>query len=372
MIYLYIVKSCGYKKIYRFIYKQIKEDKMFEYPNELYNIFEKLDNLNAKPIIVGGFVRDTILGIKSKDIDIEVYNVSSYEILFEILKEFGHPNIVGKSFGILKLSLNGLEIDFSLPRKDTKTSKGHKGFIVQIDKNLSFEDAAKRRDFTINAIGYDPLKNLFLDPFEGKKDLQNKILKAVDSKTFVQDPLRVLRGVVFCARFDLEMDEELKKLSSVMIEKNMLEELPKERIFQEIIKLLKRSKRPSVAFEILKNISQNRYFDIQKNEFEEFLKLVDEIVVIKPNKNILNKLTNIIIGILYNTTPLKSLKTVIKDITDPKPLLMGRDLIDIGLKPSKKFSLILQKLYQAQLEGRFNTKEDAKRYLISQNIHFSF
>ena len=180
---------------------------MISYPKKLQAIFNKLILHSIKPIIVGGFIRDALLNTQSKDIDIELYNLNSFEELEKILTPFGTINSVGKSFGVYKLSFEDLEIDFSLPRTEQKISLGHKGFSVTTSSNIDFKTASKRRDFTINSMGYDVLEKKLLDPFFGMRDLKNKILECVDNKTFVEDPLRVLRAVQFSARFNFTLSK---------------------------------------------------------------------------------------------------------------------------------------------------------------------
>ncbi len=233
---------------------------LLDFPKELTKIFETLQKNGARPIIVGGFVRDAILGItKRKDIDIEVYGIHSYDRLTQLLTPFGSVCVVGRSFGVCKLKLNEVECDFSLPRKETKTAKGHKGFSIHHDKTLSFKEAASRRDFTVNALGFDPLTNILLDEYNGLRDLQNKTLRAVNEKTFVEDPLRILRGVVFAARFGFHFHASLTRLCKEMIAQNMLAELPKERVFEEFKKLFLKSKKPSRAILLLKRLGEALY-----------------------------------------------------------------------------------------------------------------
>lgn len=232
---------------------------MIDYPKELNIIFNRLNEHKATAILVGGFVRNSLLNIDSKDIDIEVYGVSSFTKLEEILKEFGDVNSVGKSFGVCKLRFENYDLDFSLPRTDSKTASGHRGFSININPDLDFKTAASRRDFTINAIGYDVVKKTTLDPFNGINDLKNKILRAVDKETFIEDPLRVLRAAQFCARFELCIDKELLYLCKEMVLNGMLDELPKERVFEEIKKLLLKSKKPSIGFRLLKEFGTTLY-----------------------------------------------------------------------------------------------------------------
>lgn len=236
--------------------------KIFDFPKIIINIFEKLNNNGYRPIVVGGFVRDKIMGHihMPKDMDIEVYGLEKIENLVEFLSEFGSVNLVGKSFGVLKLRIDSMEIDLSLPRLEHKSAKGHKGFIVSLEPSLSFSHAARRRDFTINAIGYDYFADRILDPFEGQKDIDEKLLRCVDPNTFIEDPLRVLRAVQFAARFSLSLDEGLERLCKEMIKNDLLDELPKERIFEEIKKLLLQSPKPSYGFELLKALGGQRFF----------------------------------------------------------------------------------------------------------------
>jgi tRNA nucleotidyltransferase/poly(A) polymerase len=337
---------------------------MIDYPKKLDIIFDKLNKEKATPIIVGGFIRDALLGLESKDIDIEVYSLASYEKLKNILKKFGSVNLVGKSFGICKVSIDNLDLDFSLPRRDNKISSGHKGFEIEIDSLLTFNEASKRRDFTINAIGYDPATKKIIDPFNGQKDIKDKILRAVDPTKFAQDPLRVLRGVAFCARFGFEMDDKLKKLCSQMIQNQMLDELAPQRVFEEIKKIFTKAKKPSIAFKLLKELSGGKLLNLKKDPFEEFLKLTNTIPSLTLTQKQLNKLTNITLDIINNSScQANPLKKELTKITNPPPLLQGRDLIELGLTPSKKFSTILEKAYMAQINGEFDNITSAKVYL---------
>ena len=228
---------------------------MIKYPHKLEKIFVRLHKYGIRPIIVGGYIRDFFFARASKDIDIELYNVLSFSQLEEILKEFGSVNSVGKSFGVCKLFFEGLDLDFTLPRTDNKTGAGHKGFDVEIKADLDYKSASSRRDFTINSIGFDVIKKEILDPFNGLQDLKNSTLKAIDADSFKEDPLRVLRGVQFSARFDLNMDDKLFDLCKEMVQNQMLSQLSKERVFGEIQKLLLKAEKPSKGFVLLKKLS---------------------------------------------------------------------------------------------------------------------
>lgn len=224
---------------------------MINLPLSLDPVINDLIQKEYRPIVVGGFVRDALLGLPSKDIDIEIFGIESLEKLEEVLLPYGQVNSVGKSFGVVKLQLSDMEVDFSVPRLEEKTAEGHRGFDVTLNSALSFEEAAIRRDFTINAMGYDLKENKMLDPFGGERDLKEKRLDIVNEKTFVEDPLRLYRAVQFAARFELEATPKFHNLAREMVAKKMLDELPKERVFEELKKLLLKSKNPSIGFMLM-------------------------------------------------------------------------------------------------------------------------
>lgn len=226
----------------------------------LVRLVEHLSNHGIKPVFVGGFVRDHFTGHTTLDLDIELYGVTSLDELELLLRPFGKVGVFGKSFGVLKLTYEGYSIDFSPPRTESKSGFGHKGFETAWFSDLDFAAAARRRDFTINAIGYDPIEQKFLDPYGGIEDLANKRLVCVDPKTFVDDPLRILRAVQFAARFELSCDESLVVLCRNMIKNNALNELPKERIFEELKKLLLLSQHPSIGMLLLCEMGGLEFF----------------------------------------------------------------------------------------------------------------
>ncbi len=205
----------------------------------------------AQAVLVGGVVRDHLLGLHAKDIDIEVYGLRS-EDLEKILNTHFTVIAVGRTFGIFKVLVNHKNeqksFDVAIPRNENKSGSGHKGFVVATNPHMSFKEAASRRDFTINAMGIDCATQTLLDPFHGETDLKNKILRHV-SPAFSEDPLRVLRAAQFCARFDLNLAEETIKLCQGL--KFELLTLSRERIFEEMKKLLL-SLKPSVGLEVLR------------------------------------------------------------------------------------------------------------------------
>jgi len=229
-------------------------------PQILKTISKIIIRNNGSAVIVGGAVRDCFLKLPMKDYDIEVYGLTSMEVLEEILLRFGSVNLVGKSFGILKFVHENEAYDFSFPRLESKVSKGHRGFDVHVDGNIDFRTASKRRDFTVNAMGYDIEKKCFLDPFNGQGDIKKQILRHIDDNSFVEDPLRVYRAVQFCARFDFELADETESLCKRMVEEGQLSELPKERVYQEFQKLLLKAPKPSIGFELMRALGVISFF----------------------------------------------------------------------------------------------------------------
>ena len=225
-------------------------------PKIIYDISQDLTLHNAKAIAVGGCVRDHFLHLPTKDYDIEVYGLESMDILIDILQHYGTVNLVGKSFGVLKFSYDGDEYDFSLPRSE----KGHRGFDVTLDGSMHFKSAAKRRDFTINAMGYDISQAKFLDPYNAMDDIEHRVLRHIDDDTFTEDPLRIYRAIQFSARFGYNLAISTLKLCKEMVANGMLEHLAIERIYSEIKKLLLKSPKPSIGFELMRELGILSYY----------------------------------------------------------------------------------------------------------------
>lgn len=199
----------------------------------------------GRALLVGGSVRDTLMGKIPKDFDLEIYGLEPTKVE-ELVQQIGKVSDVGKSFGILKIFLKGgLDIDISLPRTNSKINAGHRGFEVKTDPHMSIEDAARRRDFTMNSIAANPLTGELYDPFGGVEDIKNRILKITDPERFKDDPLRVLRALQFIGRFGLEIDKDSMAIIQEMA--TQLKELPKERIGEEWKKLLLKSEKPSLG-----------------------------------------------------------------------------------------------------------------------------
>lgn len=208
-------------------------------------IARAIHRAGGRAMLVGGCVRDALLGIPVKDYDLEVYALPLGSLL-AALAPVCEVDAVGMSFGVLKVK--HFDIDIALPRLDSKTGRGHRGFVVEVDPQLDFSLAASRRDFTVNAIMKDALTGEIIDPYHGQQDLENRILRHV-SPAFTEDPLRVLRGMQFISRFDLTAVPETVSLCAGLSQS----ELPVERVAGEWEKLLLKGKYISKALNFLRD-----------------------------------------------------------------------------------------------------------------------
>jgi tRNA nucleotidyltransferase (CCA-adding enzyme) len=224
-------------------------------PADLAAILREL-HAAGRPRLVGGCVRDWLLGLEPKDFDVEVAGLD-YEALARRLAPFGEPDLVGRSFGIVKLRRGAVEYDFSLPRRESKTGAGHRGFAVTPDPVLSDAEAAARRDFTINAIAYDPVEDRIIDPHGGRDDLRARVLRHT-SAAFIEDPLRVLRGMQLAARFDLALAPATAALCRQIAD--AWGELPVERVWGEWDKWARLSTVPSRGITVLLKTDWIRHF----------------------------------------------------------------------------------------------------------------
>lgn len=424
-------------------------------------IAEAVREAGGRALIVGGAVRDALLGAHPKDLDLEVFGLPAAE-LEQLLAARYRIDQVGKSFGVF--IVKGLDIDVALPRRERKSGQGHKAFEVIGDPDMTFAEAAARRDFTLNAISWDPLTGELIDPAHGQADLENGVLRHV-SHQFAEDPLRVLRAMQFLARFELQIAPETLALCQTI----EAEGLPKERLFEEWAKLIRKGKKPSLGLNFLRDSGWLRYFpelaalaetpqdaewhpegnvwvhtlhcldafarektgddwedlvvgfavllhDIGKpiTTFtdengrirspahdveglplaEQFLRrltdhrqLIDEVLPLiethmRPNEYYrtkagpaavrrladkvgrIDRLLRVAAADMGGRPPLpadfpagdwlraRADELAIRDAR-PKPIVQGRDLIDLGLKPGKRFGPILQACFEAQLDGEF-------------------
>jgi tRNA nucleotidyltransferase (CCA-adding enzyme) len=214
-------------------------------PDLVVRLAQAVREAGGRALLVGGCVRDALDGRTPKDVDVEVYGMSPPR-LRTLLADLGRVDAVGESFTVYKVG----GLDVSIPRRESKTGRGHKGFTVEGDPALSFEEAARRRDFTINAISRDPLTDEIVDPFHGREDLAARRLRVVDPQTFVDDSLRVLRAVQFAARFEMSVDPETRALLAGI----PLDDLPAERVWGEVEKLVLLAERPSIGFALALDI----------------------------------------------------------------------------------------------------------------------
>lgn len=249
------------------IVKEVSNIKTEDMINENYNVkelpfYNDIVSSNGKIYQVGGAVRDLYLGKQSKDLDIVITNIPT-DNLVNILKKYGKVDMVGASFGVIKFTpVGGEEIDIAIPRTEKKSGSGYQGFDVSADHTLPIEKDLERRDFTINSIAKDSDGNI-IDPYEGLKDLDAKIIRLTNPKAFSDDPLRMLRAIQFASRFNFKIDQH----TFDMIKKNAetISEISKERILIEFDKIVKKGN-PRVGAELL--VESNLYNGIFGTNFD--------------------------------------------------------------------------------------------------------
>ncbi|HKG15494.1 MAG TPA: HD domain-containing protein [Pyrinomonadaceae bacterium] len=219
-------------------------------PEKILRLARAVREAGGRALMVGGCVRDRLMGRGAKDWDVEVYGVEP-ERLRELLDRLGRVNIVGEAFTVYKL---GRDLDVSIPRRERKTGRGHRAFYIEGDPSMSVADAARRRDFTVNAILEDPLDGELLDPFGGRADIESKLLRAVSPETFVEDSLRVLRAAQFAARFRFDVEPSTLELCRSID----LTDLPAERVWGELEKILLAAREPSIGLRWLDTLGVTR------------------------------------------------------------------------------------------------------------------
>jgi tRNA nucleotidyltransferase (CCA-adding enzyme) len=453
-------------------------------PQDLAKALTQIPELRTS-YLVGGCVRDWLSGKVCKDFDIEVFGVS-YDQLVASLARWGKTDLVGRSFGVVKLTTErGSVYDFTIPRRDSKTGPGHKGFEIHFDSTITPQEAAARRDYTINALMFDPRRGEVLDFFGGGEDLQNRILRHT-SQAFAEDPLRVLRGMQFAARFDLRIAAETAELCRRI--KSGYQELAVERVREEWFKWAEKSVVPSAGLRFLQETEWLEHFpEVQAlagtpqdpewhpegdvfvhtghccdalaalPEWEEadaesrivymlailahdfgkpsttqeadregrlrivspgheeaggpiasaFLERINTPLAIRDRvvPLVLNHLAHlqsitdrsvrrlakrlepenihglsvIITADHFGRPPkprvipesLAALRAKAAELqvqaSAPKPILMGRNLIELGMAPGKEFGPLLDAAYDAQLEGKFFDLDQALRWLVAEN-----
>ena len=268
------------------------------------NIFQDINKEHGTILLVGGAVRDILLQKPFdhiQDFDFEIYNLSIDKLTL-ILKKYGNVDLIGKSFGVLRL--HGIDVDWSLPRKDSKGRKPE----VAIDQNMSYKDACGRRDLTMNAICINMLTHELIDPYNGLQDIKNKILRSPNVHFFADDPLRLLRVMQFAGRFEMKIDEQLSKVCAHMDSSKLVQE----RIEQEFVKLFIHSKNPSLGLIWLESIGKWDDFlpDVEnKKKLYEAIDFLAHQTIVHEEKIIL---IWAVFFILSNQHDVKKLRSVIK------------------------------------------------------------
>jgi len=226
--------------------------------NAVIKLCEAVKQKGGRALLVGGWVRDFVREpgvVNSVDYDIEVYGLEA-QVLRSLMDAHGKVDAVGEAFTVYKVRLRDRElrksfvVDVSLPRRESKTGRGHRGFVIEGDPWMRVEEAARRRDFTINAMMYDPLVDEILDPYGGREDVARGIIRVVDPNTFVEDSLRVLRAMQFAARFEYSIDPATIQLCRSID----LSDLPAERTWAEVEKWLLQSRRPSIGLRAARDL----------------------------------------------------------------------------------------------------------------------
>ena len=404
-------------------------------PGRLLKIAGDIREAGGRAFLVGGWVRDALLGKSCRDYDVEVYDMAQ-DALVPILSKYGRTNLVGKAFGVIHLAMKGLSLDFSFPRTESKVGYGHRGFVVHTDEKLSFKEAALRRDFTINAMGMELPELTLCDPYGGIDDLKSHTLRHV-GPAFAEDSLRILRGVQFASRFGCTLAPDTIELCRTL----SLDDLSVERLFEEFKKWLLKPGKPSLGLKAFLDIKLDEYFpEIHpyKNSWETLGIILDNMVPLRDTLSeaqamefafaallcasqetslkFLERITNEthllkivppllkayqeldtaivndapalrrlavklgglkLLGLLVKCTPREfyagstadgecfadKLWTAASELDlieeAPQPYLMGKMLMDMGMKPGKQMGEIIKQSFELQLDGEIKNAEEA-------------
>jgi tRNA nucleotidyltransferase (CCA-adding enzyme) len=396
-------------------------------PAVVVELAQRCASQGGRALLVGGSVRDHLMGRGVKDWDIEVFHLAP-EKLEKTLRQTGRVNTVGRSFAVFKLKQGDVELDVSIPRRDHKVGPGHRGIEVTGDPDMSFDEAARRRDLTVNAVMLDVMTGELIDPHGGLDDLNAGLLREVDPKTFLEDPLRALRVVQFAARLEFAVDPGLIALCRSA----PLDELPAERILGEWSKLMLRSRTPSIGLRVARaaDILQRVFPEAAASETSKTLEVVDALAATHRDSldpegrrwalmaagwlhnldeaELLHSLDRlglfrlggyrcreaIVSAIAHrractdSDAALRHLSTqaepeivlrlqrVVDGLngwqerhqraatlgvltTAPVPLLKGRHLGQIGMRPGRQMGVVLKEAYKRQLDGTIGTVEQA-------------
>lgn len=389
---------------------------------EVLSLLREISSIGGRGFLTGGWVRDYFLGFTNKDYDVEVYGLSS-ERLKKLLESIGNVDCVGESFAIYKFKYVGGEnvIDVSLPRTERKQGLGHKGFIVNTNPKMSYAEACKRRDFTINAMLFDPLNAELIDLYGGLNDLHSKVIRHVSDETFVEDSLRIWRAIQFASRFNFTIAEEtislIKSVDSF--------DLPSERIVAELLKWLS-SDYPNVGLELMFDFGFEKLGVKNPNRFvkwsddalqnvnslvarfvifalilgeEQYLKFLDQYKIFTlAGENIRAKTVKILncfglYGYHFHASDVRELSTlcdiqiyheVCKGLglvetaeqierlalenncwhAPLKPLLTGQDLLHLGLSEGPQIGAVLKEVRELQFDGILSSREEALAFVV--------
>lgn len=376
-------------------------------------VVEVVTTLGGHALLVGGFVRDQVLGIESKDIDIEVHGQVDPEALISALSRHGKVDTVGQSFGVIKF---GQDVDISFPRRDSKSGVGHTGFTIEFDSTMTVAEALSRRDFTINSIAVDAVTGEWHDPFGGLADLEKGLIRHTSEESFADDPLRVLRAIQFASRFDFKIAQATCRLASEIVDD--FGSLSVERVWAEWEKILTKGRSMKAVTHALVDTGWIKHFPEwgidgtvtdrvlrkalpsktpraslilgtqfagRKTNLEAFLKKIDAPLWLRRDAQKLaapqifgvgdfdaeGRLQARFLAPLPFQSWVDAHRLWDHPIAEAKdilaPLLTGQDLIGFGLQPGPEFGRILKSALFAQDVEGWTTKEEALSWLFKSS-----
>lgn len=324
-----------------------------------------------KAYFVGGFVRDALLGARAKDADVEVYGVPPRALRRLLARRFGRVQAVGAAFGVFKVRVGAHEMDVSVPRTESKTGAGHRGFRVVGDPSLSEREAARRRDFTVNSILCNPVTGEVTDPFGGVSDLRRGVLRVTDPAAFGDDPLRVLRAVQLAARLGLRVHSGSARLMRGMVARGNLGELSRERVTAEIEKLLMLAPRPSVGIRLGARLGVwgAVFPDCPVPSVVAWGRALDAAAA-RPRRRNVEMVRAFASGFdpECRTAALKRLSFAKSEVRlalqgpRRRPLLRGRDLLPLGFAAGKRLGEVIRVVEAERDANRIRTKAQAVRF----------
>lgn len=378
---------------------------------KLNNLLNKLSEKGAKTYFVGGIVRDEFLNKESKDLDIEIHNISVEDFKKTLKENNIEAGLVGESFGVFKARLDGEDIDLSFPRTEKQLGNKHTDFEITIDPFVGLKKASERRDFTIGAIMKDTRTGEIIDFHNGIQDLKDGIIRHTSDK-FTEDGLRIYRAAQFASRFNFKIADETKKLFSP----NLIKDLSNERVKEELKKAIEKSTKPSIFFNsleddllkvhfpsVVENRDKLKYLDkfSKTNHQDKDFSSISQAILYKFTKasdKEIKLVTNEkeVLRLINKIPPLEEFKkvnskNVLKFIHKDKDLIprllplfknekfiqesvnkynriefiTSTDLINKGIKPGKEFGMLLKELQNKQLQGK--SKEEILKNIQSLN-----